>query len=135
MGLFLVLGAVTQVPADGISFAPKIALMQWVGCGVIAFLIVLPAVFTGDTRSDVARFLRWRPIVWLGLISYGLFLWQAGPLVVIFDQGWVSSPHWVVRFVEFAVLAVCMTIPLAALSYYLIERPFLRLKDPRRKPA
>jgi peptidoglycan/LPS O-acetylase OafA/YrhL len=135
LALFFLLGAVTTVPADGISFAPKIALIQWAGSGVIAFLVVLPAVFSGTTRSDVARFLRWRPVVWLGLVSYGLFLWQAGPLLVIFDEGWISNPDPAVRFVEFAALAVALTIPLAALSYYLVERPFLRLKDPRRKSA
>lgn len=135
LALFIVLGAVTQVPTDGISFAPKVALIQWAVGGVIAFLIVLPAVFSGSTRSFGARVLRWRPIVWLGLISYGLFLWQAGPLVIISDQQWISSGRWIVRFAEFAVLAVAMTIPFAALSYYLIERPFLRFKDPRRKSA
>ena len=129
------LGAVTQVPTDGISFAPKIALIQWAAGGVIALLIVLPAVFSSSTRSFGARVLRWRPIVWLGLVSYGLFLWQAGPLLIIFNQQWISSGHWLVRFVEFAALAIALTVPLAALSYYLIERPFLRLKDPRRKPA
>ncbi|MEI6793447.1 MAG: acyltransferase [Actinomycetes bacterium] len=135
LALFIVLGAVTQVPTDGISFAPKIALIQWAAGGVIALLIVLPAVFSSSTRSFGARVLRWRPIVWLGLVSYGLFLWQAGPLLIIVNQQWISSGHWVVRFVEFAALAIALTVPLAALSYYLIERPFLRLKDPRRKPA
>jgi peptidoglycan/LPS O-acetylase OafA/YrhL len=131
--LFVALGALTQVPADGISFAPGNALLQWTLGGLIALLVVLPAVFGGSAQNAGARMLRWRPVVWLGLVSYGLFLWQAGPLLVIFDQQWISSGRWAVRFAEFAVLAVAMTIPLAALSYYFVERPFLRLKDPRRR--
>lgn len=133
--LFFVLGALTQVPDDGFSFGPKVALLQWALGGLIAFLVVLPAALGGASRSAGARVLLWRPVVWLGLISYGLFLWQAGPLLVIFDQRWISSGHWAARFAEFAALAIAMTIPLAALSYYLVERPFLRLKDPRGRAA
>lgn len=133
LALFVVLGVLTRVPADGISFSPRTALLQWTLGGVIALLVVLPAVFSGSPRSAGARILLWRPVVWLGLVSYGLFLWQAGPLLVIFDQRWISSGHMSIRFVEFALLATVMTIPLAALSYYVVERPFLRFKDPRQR--
>ena len=129
--LFLLLGAITQVPLDGISFEPDLALTQWFLCGVIAFLIAVPAVARGPASQLSNRFLSGRSVVWLGLISYGIFLWQMGPLTVLFQDQWITNGRWIVRFGEFALIAAALTIPLAAASYYIVERPFLRLKDPR----
>ena len=129
--LFLLLGAITQVPLDGIWFEPDLALAQWFVCGVIAFLIAVPAVARGPASQLSNRFLSGRSVVWLGLISYGIFLWQMGPLTVLFQEQWITSGRWIVRFGEFALIATAVTIPLAAASYYIVERPFLRLKDPR----
>ena len=64
------------------------------------------------------KFLNSGPVVWLGRISYGLYLWQ---------QPFCSDPR--LRhgyFVTFAIAA-------AALSYYCIERPALRWRDRRSK--
>jgi peptidoglycan/LPS O-acetylase OafA/YrhL len=129
--LFLFLGSITQVPADGISFEPDLALTQWFLYGVIALLIAVPAVARGPASQLTNRFLSGRTIVWLGLVSYGIFLWQMGPLTVLFEDQWITNGRWIVRFAEFALITALLTIPLAAASYYLVERPFLRRKDPR----
>ncbi len=55
-----------------------------------------------------------RPVVWLGKISYSLYLWQQ-----LFAYGDRHRPWY---FVLFAV-------GLASASYYLVERPMLRLRD------
>ncbi|MEI7626229.1 MAG: acyltransferase [Actinomycetota bacterium] len=130
LGTFLLLGALTRVPLDGISFEPDMALVQWFLCGVIALLIAVPAVARGPASQLSNRILSARSIVWLGLVSYGIFLWQMGPLTVLFDGQWTTSGRWIVRFGEFALIAAALTIPLAAISYYVVERPFLRMKDP-----
>jgi peptidoglycan/LPS O-acetylase OafA/YrhL len=57
--------------------------------------------------------LSWRPLAFVGKISYGLYLWH-GVLI------WYHLP-WPV--------AVPLSIAIAIASYYVIERPFLRLKD------
>jgi peptidoglycan/LPS O-acetylase OafA/YrhL len=62
------------------------------------------------------RLLNLRPVVWLGKISYSLYLWQ---------QLFTLNPHsrpW--YFLLFAV-------GLACLSYYLVEQPMLRLRERR----
>lgn len=63
-----------------------------------------------------SRLLNARPMVWLGNISYSLYLWQQ-----LFAFG--NSP----RPLYFVVFAVAI----AAASYYLIEQPMLKLRDRR----
>jgi peptidoglycan/LPS O-acetylase OafA/YrhL len=86
-----------------------------IGCAA-----VLPSVVTAPGRWTSAC-LRWRPLVWTGQISYGLYLWN---LVVIECVPFPAS--WRLRLHTLAVIA--LTFGLAALSYVLVERPFLRLK-------
>ena len=50
--------------------------------GACAFFLLLPAVFGPQDRGIVRRFLRWQPMVYLGLISYGIYLWH---------QAWIRS--------------------------------------------
>lgn len=61
------------------------------------------------------RILNLAPVVWLGQISYSLYLWQQ-PFVN------AASP------MRFGILAA---IGMACFSYYLIERPLLRYRDGR----
>ena len=60
-----------------------------------------------------------RPVVWLGKISYSLYLWQQ-----LFAYGSHHRPWY---FVLFAV-------GLASASYYLVEQPMLRVRE-RKKSA
>jgi peptidoglycan/LPS O-acetylase OafA/YrhL len=61
-------------------------------------------------------FLNAKPVVWLGKISYSLYLWQQ-----LFVFGQHAKPWY---FVAFA-------IALASASYYLVEQPMLRLRERR----
>jgi peptidoglycan/LPS O-acetylase OafA/YrhL len=63
------------------------------------------------------RALNCAPVVWLGKISYSLYLWQE-----VFTTP--SFQHKSSFFILFAVAC-------AALSYYCIEQPMLRLRDRR----
>ena len=58
-------------------------------------------------------------LVWIGLISYSLYLWQQPFL----DRG--NQAHWWTAFPQNLVLAFIA----AAWSYYFVERSFLRLRD------
>jgi peptidoglycan/LPS O-acetylase OafA/YrhL len=62
------------------------------------------------------RLLNLRPVVWLGKISYSLYLWQQLFTLNRNFRGWY--------FLLFAV-------GLACLSYYLVEQPMLRLRERR----
>jgi peptidoglycan/LPS O-acetylase OafA/YrhL len=71
----------------------------------------------------------WRPIAWLGKISYGLYVFH---LLVLYLYGSKIAPHVVAPglirpFLNLA-LSLVLTIGVAAISYYAYERPFLRIK-------
>jgi peptidoglycan/LPS O-acetylase OafA/YrhL len=86
----------------------------------LGFAAALPSVAVAPGRWTSAV-LRSPPLVWTGRISYGLYLWN----VVVLEC--VPFPDsWRQRTVGVAVVAI--TYVLAALSYVLVERPFLRLK-------
>ncbi len=130
------LGALTEIPLDGVSYGSRTIVLQWLLGGVIALLLVLPAVFARPASGGLpGRVLSARPVVWLGLVSYGIFLWQMGPLTWVLNKEIVSGGIWSLRFVEYASIVLATTIPLAAFSYYAVERPFLRFKDPRRRAS
>lgn len=118
------------------GFIPVYTGWQWLAqqvlFGLIAVLLVAPAVFTGEARGAVRRLLGHRVVAWLGLVSYGIFLWHDPVLV----EG--IKPHTIARSHPFwATLAITVpvAIVLGALSYYVVERPALRFKDPRRRAA
>lgn len=81
----------------------------------------------------LARCLSWKPLVWVGRRSYGVYLFHLPLLLLI--VGPASAPHRSVRILAADVLA---SVALAALSYRLIELPFLRrnrLSVPTPPPA
>jgi len=61
------------------------------------------------------------PLVWLGRISYGLYLWH---MVTFSMRGWVPLPSWAVPW----PMRLAFTVGVAALSFYALEQPLLRLK-------
>jgi peptidoglycan/LPS O-acetylase OafA/YrhL len=100
--------------------------------GLIAVAIAAPATIAVLSPSALPhRLLTLKPVAWLGLVSYGIFLWHH-PLTEQFIrvQDWTThGSYFVYTGVVFVVATAC-----AAASYYLVERPLLRFKDPRPKP-
>ncbi|MDX6513696.1 MAG: hypothetical protein QOE36_3200 [Gaiellaceae bacterium] len=80
---------------------------------IAATVVVLAAV---DGLPWLA-FLRFGPLVYLGRISYALYLWHLFLLFSFVVYSWASV--W---------LAVVASLAAASASYHVVERPFLRLK-------
>ena len=90
-------------------------------------LLLLSTVY--HPRMFVGRFLEWKPLRWVGRLSYSLYLWQ---------QLFICH-----RFVGYKPLGILESPPLnlllivacAAASFYLIELPTIRLGHRLAKPA
>ena len=76
--------------------------------------------------TAVYRLFTLRPVVYIGLISYSLYLWHWGVIAV---SRWTVGVHW--WTVPFLLVAM---FGLAAISYHCIERP-LRIATWSARPA
>lgn len=90
--------------------------------GVAAGLFFLPAVFGNPNRGVPARILGHPVLMWVGLISYGILLWHVTVAVSLGVVG-ADTGFWTVL-----LLGSALTIPLAAASYYVVERPLMTFK-------
>ena len=118
-----------------ISYTQTNFFGEHVGYAVCALLLLLPAVFGDWAGGWPRRLLATRWMAWLGLVSYGIFLWHSNIMLELNEheaQGWLPGSG----FLSLLLPTLAITIPIAALSYYLVEKPALRFKDPRlRTPA
>ncbi len=95
---------------------------------VAAAAAVVIAAVVNSPLPLVSRLLGAPPLRWTGRISYGLYLWHF-PLLSLAPKlihGLVPVTHHALRLD--APLACALAFAAAALSYYAVERPFLRLK-------
>jgi peptidoglycan/LPS O-acetylase OafA/YrhL len=76
-----------------------------------------------------------KPLHWLGVRSYSIYLIHWGVLLALRPY-LQRDGHAIASFVALLVTATPLTIALSALNYRLVERPFLRLRKAwRRAPA
>jgi peptidoglycan/LPS O-acetylase OafA/YrhL len=122
--IYLAMCAVLNSAPQHLYYSVSQAFWQHVLSGVIAALIVLPAVFGEGAGGWLRSVLSWRLLMWLGIISYGIYLWHATIATTLVSH---DMQHWVPLFATDLVL----TIAIAASSYYLVERPILQLKNRR----
>ncbi|WP_377194751.1 acyltransferase family protein [Ruegeria meonggei] len=111
IGLVMIAGSIVLISED----TPFPGFMAVPPCAGAAFLI-----WAGMHGTSIAgRLLALRPVVWIGLISYSLYLWHWPILVAARVQnGSADLP------VMTALACVLLSVLLAAASMYLIERPF-----------
>jgi peptidoglycan/LPS O-acetylase OafA/YrhL len=115
------LGQVGDLRTSGAPYVVRHYLIE-----VVAVGLLLPAMFGNPRRGLVRRLLANRALLYVGMVSYGVYLWHLAVLEQLgrwgFDDVAGRTSFW----------WFCVTLPvalgLATLSYYLVERPFLALK-------
>ena len=95
-----------------------------------ALFLLVPAVFGPQARGVTRRFLQLRPMVYLGTISYGIYLWHQAWIEKVHQWGgWSSNALPSGPFLEHLIPALALTILTASASWFLVERPLLRRKN------
>lgn len=89
---------------------------------MLSFVVAAPSSWT-------ARLLARRPLVHIGTITYGLYIWHY-PVYQVLGPSTVSSSPWVLF-----VVRVITTATIAELSWNLVERPCFKLRKSRRLTA
>ncbi len=117
------------LPASPFVGAHDQAFVSAVAFGLVSALLLLPAVFAKRGTSVPERVLTQPVIARIGLISYGIFLWH---FAIALDLGFIGHKN---PFGIVLLGTVAIVIPVAAASYYLVERPILRLKYRSLRPG
>jgi peptidoglycan/LPS O-acetylase OafA/YrhL len=83
-----------------------------------AVLVVAPVAL--DQDGPIARVLAWAPLVWLGAISYGVYLWHWPIFSALNGErtGWSGWPLFALR--------CAATVAVATASWWLLEQPIRR---------
>ncbi len=95
--------------------------------GLFAFFLLLPAVFGPQRKGLIRRFLCSWPMASLGIVSYGIYLWHETWINKLLEQG--HLPLFTMEFWGFFTLVFGMSVLSAVLSYFVVEKPALRLKN------
>jgi peptidoglycan/LPS O-acetylase OafA/YrhL len=94
---------------------------------LVGLCALAPAIVGDPARGLLRRALAARPLLWLGLVSYGVYLWHQAVIAKLTDWGLTDvggiHPYLLWPAAALAGAALC-----AAASYYVLERPALRLK-------
>lgn len=90
--------------------------------GLCALLLLAPLTLGPPGRLAAA--LSWRPVRYLGEISYGVYLWHLPLLLAL--QDWLGYPIFSGHFWVLLALTVLSSVLAASLSWRLLERPLLR---------
>ena len=84
---------------------------------VSAAALIIGAVCVAG--GPIASVLALRPVVWIGTVSYGAYLWHFPVWIA------ASGAHTGIGGMALLALRTALTFVLAALSFYLLERPII----------
>jgi peptidoglycan/LPS O-acetylase OafA/YrhL len=118
------------------QFAKQTRLPYWLGAVALAIFclryyspatslgvaLLIPVILAGTLVHPqwiISRVLSWGPLAWLGRISYSLYLWQE----LFLTPGWEPTSQWWRHW----PLNLLASLGAAILSYYLVEKPLIRV--------
>jgi peptidoglycan/LPS O-acetylase OafA/YrhL len=93
---------------------------------LIAGVLVAPMVFAPGAGSRLHRLLRYRPMMWVGTVSYGIYLWHTIVINRVLQEYDIFHRTFL-GAASIAFVAWVITLGVAAMSWYLLERPVLNV--------
>ena len=97
---------------------PPLYIWQYALVALATSIVILEIV--ASPGGLFTRILNRRWLVWPGKVSYGIYLWHFPVIALLGCMG--------LNLIQLALSAASLTLLFAALSWYGVERPFLRLK-------
>jgi peptidoglycan/LPS O-acetylase OafA/YrhL len=94
---------------------------------VVALGLVLPAMFGDPARGLVRRILANRVLLYLGAISYAVYLYHFAVLIQLENWDFRSLAHGSASWLWYPA-ALAAGVAIATVSLHVVERPFLKLK-------
>ena len=123
IALYLVSTRVLALPFEG-SASNWIGVFGFTLIDTFAAALILECIHPGSRLGSI---LSWKPLRALGTISYGFYVYH--DLLHDFYSDWAHRISAQYAYPLTLLIAFAATLLTAALSYRLIERPLLRLKD------
>ncbi|MFI5929095.1 acyltransferase family protein [Micromonospora sp. NPDC051543] len=113
------------------------ALLFYVLLIVAAFLIITPMIAPHAKSRLIDAILGNRPVVYLGRVSYGLYLWHFVVLNLVLRNGSIfgGDPLQLgflrgrMGFWELEITVFLLTLTVATVSYFVVERPILNFGE------
>ncbi len=87
-------------------------------CLLVAWLLL--ALGSGAPGGGPTPLFAWAPVAWIGLISYGIYLWH-WPFIL-----WLTPASTGLEGASLATVRIAATLAVAAASFYIVERPIRR---------
>lgn len=108
--------------------------------GAIGAILLFPLVFGDPKVGLVRRFVNWKPVWFMGTVSYAVYLWHVDimerlvtmPTGVGLRVEWHGIFDWRLANANFAgmfFLGWGLAFVAAVLSWYLLEKPIMRFKN------
>lgn len=85
--------------------------------GLIGVCVLAPAVFGAAAGGRTRRAMAWRPLLWLGLVSYSFYLYHL--VVILKFEEWFGGAGWI----PVAAASLAVSALVAWTSYRLVEAP------------
>ncbi|HLU75382.1 MAG TPA: acyltransferase [Nonomuraea sp.] len=110
-------GTVDYPPTSVVLFDQPVDL-------TIVFLLLAPLTVPGVRSKVIASVLNFRPLQFIGRVSYGMFLWH-----IPFIYFWNGSMFGAESYLEILLKVQISSFLMAVVSYYLVEKPALTLRN------
>ena len=85
-----------------------------------AIFVLMLNLYYWKTLAFAFTVLEWKPLAWIGSVSYALYLWHV-PILDLFMRGFGDS-------LSVRIAAVGLSFFVAAFSFYYVEKPFIALR-------